>query len=161
MGILELISALEPSDRELNMDYWKSLEEDPEKLPFVFQFDANHSKKKRKRNEDEDEEEVVPVGGGASTSTANAQFLPPILLVGPDREALIKEIGDYVGEIAAKRARMEVEALLRIHEEKLVGAVGEYVVRRLSEMERTPADVPQAIERQAMYQPTASVAEAT
>ncbi|KAL6574247.1 hypothetical protein OROHE_001151 [Orobanche hederae] len=156
----ELISALEPSDRELNTDYWKSLEEDPEKLPFAFQFDANHSKKKRERNEDEDEE-VVPVGGGASTSTANAQLLPPNLLAGPDREALIKEIGDYVGEIAAKRARMEVEALLRIHEEKLVGAVGEYVVRRLSEMERTPADVPQAIERQAMDQPTASVAEAT
>ncbi|KAL6558385.1 hypothetical protein OROMI_018735 [Orobanche minor] len=112
----DLISALEPSDRELNTDYWKSLEEDPEKLPFAFQ------------------------------------------------EALIKEIGDYVGEIAAKRARMEVEALLRIHEEKLVGAVGEYVVRRLSEMERTPADVPQATERQAMDQPTiekASVAEAT
>ncbi|KAL6552482.1 hypothetical protein OROHE_007846 [Orobanche hederae] len=140
----ELINALEPSDRELNTDYWKSLEEDPEKLPFAFQFDANHSKKKRKRNEDEDEEEVVPVGGGASTSTANAQLLPPNLLVGPDREALIKEIGDYVGEIAAKRARMEVEALLRIHEEKLVGAVGEY-----------------ATERQAMDQPTASVAEAT
>ncbi|KAL6582267.1 hypothetical protein OROMI_006281 [Orobanche minor] len=56
---------------------------------------------------------------------------------------------------------MEVEALLRIHEEKLVGAVAEYVVRRLSEMERTPADVPQAIERQAMDQPTMSVAEAT
>ncbi|KAL6542276.1 hypothetical protein OROMI_023878 [Orobanche minor] len=56
---------------------------------------------------------------------------------------------------------MELEALLRIHEEKLVGAVGEYVVRRLSEMERTPADVPQAIEWQAMDQPTASVAEAT
>ncbi|KAL6559044.1 hypothetical protein OROHE_006413 [Orobanche hederae] len=149
----ELISALEPSDRELNTDYWKSLEEDPEKLPFAFQFDANHSKKKRKRNEDEDEEEVVPVGGGASTSTVNAQLLPPNLLVGPDREALIKEIGDYVGEIAAKRARMEVEALLRIHEEKLVGAVGEYVVRRLSEMERTPADVPQAIERQAWTSP--------
>ncbi|KAL6571821.1 hypothetical protein OROHE_002690 [Orobanche hederae] len=157
----ELISTLEPSDRDLNTDYWKSLEEDPEKLPFAFQFDANHSKKKRKRNEDEDEEEVVPVGGGASTSTANAQLLPPNLLVGPDREALIKEIGDYVGEIAAKRARMEVEALLRIHEEKLVGAVGEYVVRRLSEMERTPADVPQAIERQGMDQPMASVAEAT
>ncbi|KAL6566793.1 hypothetical protein OROMI_015197 [Orobanche minor] len=32
----ELISALEPSDRELNMDYWKSLEEDLEKLPFAF-----------------------------------------------------------------------------------------------------------------------------
>ncbi|KAL6571363.1 hypothetical protein OROHE_003006 [Orobanche hederae] len=126
----ELISVLEPSDRE-------------------------------KRNEDEDEEEVVPVGGGASTLTANAQLLPPNLLVGPDREALIKEIGDYVGKIAAKRARMEVGALLRIHEEKLVGAVGEYVVRRLSEMERTPADVPQATERQAMDQPTASVAEAT
>ncbi|KAL6541115.1 hypothetical protein OROMI_024998 [Orobanche minor] len=56
---------------------------------------------------------------------------------------------------------MEVEALLRIHEEKLVGAVGEYVVRRLSEMERTPADVPQETERQAMDHPTASVAEAT
>ncbi|KAL6557873.1 hypothetical protein OROMI_018223 [Orobanche minor] len=157
----ELISVLEPSDKELTTDYWKPLEEDPEKLLFAFQFDANHSKKKRKRNEDEDEEEVVPVGGGASTSTANAQLLPPNLLVGPDREALIKEIGDYVGEIAAKRARIEVEALLRIHEEKLIGAVGEYVVRRLSEMERTPADVPQATERQAMDQPTASVAEAT
>ncbi|KAL6579985.1 hypothetical protein OROMI_008009 [Orobanche minor] len=119
------------------------------------------AKKKRKENEDEDEEEVVPVGGGASTSTANAQLLPPNILVGPDREALIKEIGDYVGEIAAKRARIEVEALLRIHEEKLIRAVGEYVVRRLSEMERTLADVPQAMERQVMDQPTASVAEAT
>ncbi|KAL6556779.1 hypothetical protein OROHE_006655 [Orobanche hederae] len=138
--IWELISALEPSDRDL------------------MQITA---KKKRKRNEDEDEEEVVPVGGGASTSTANAQLLPPNLLVGPDSEALIKEIGDYVGEIAAKRARIEVEALLRIHEEKLVGAVGEYVVRRLSEMERTPADVPQPTEKQAMDQPTASVVEAT
>ncbi|KAL6549314.1 hypothetical protein OROHE_008431 [Orobanche hederae] len=78
----ELISMLEPSERELNTDYWKSLEEDPEKLPFAFQ-------------------------------------------------------------------------------KKLIGAVGEYVVRRLSEMERTPADVPQATERQAMDQPTASVAEAT
>ncbi|KAL6566811.1 hypothetical protein OROMI_015215 [Orobanche minor] len=135
----ELISALEPSDRELNTNYWKSLEDDPEKLPFAFQFDANHSKKKRKRNEDEDEEEVVPAGGGASTSTANAQLIPPNLLVGPDREALIKEIGDYVGEIAAKEQEW----------------------RRLSEVERTPTDVPQAIERQAMDQPTASVAEAT
>ncbi|KAL6501328.1 hypothetical protein OROHE_024975 [Orobanche hederae] len=59
------------------------------------------------------------------------------------------------------KARIEVEALLRIHEEKLIGTVGEYVVRRLSEIERTPADVPQAMERQAMDQPTASVAEAT
>ncbi|KAL6535112.1 hypothetical protein OROMI_026486 [Orobanche minor] len=109
----ELISVLEASERELNTEYWKSLEEDPEKLPFAFQFDANHSKKKkRKRNEDEDEEEVAPVVGGASTSTANAQLLPPNILVGPDRESLIKEIGDYVGEIAAKRARIEVEALL-------------------------------------------------
>ncbi|KAL6584286.1 hypothetical protein OROMI_003575 [Orobanche minor] len=157
----KLISVLEPSDRELTTDYWKSLEEDPEKLPFAFQFDANHSKKKRKRNEDEDEEEVVPVGDGASTSTANAQLLPPNLLVGPDREALIKEIGDYVGEKAAKRARIEVEDLLRIHEEKLIGAVGEYFFRRLSVMERTPVDVPQAPERQAMDQPTTSVAEAT
>ncbi|KAL6552751.1 hypothetical protein OROHE_008115 [Orobanche hederae] len=82
---------LEPSERELNTDYWKSLEKDPEKLPFAFQFDVNHSKKKkRKRNEDEDEEEVVPVGGGASTSTANAQLPPPNILVGPNREALIK-----------------------------------------------------------------------
>ncbi|KAL6518161.1 hypothetical protein OROMI_033862 [Orobanche minor] len=134
---MELISVLEPSERELNTDYWK------------------------KRNEDEDEEEVVPVGDGASTSTANAQLLPPNILVSPDRKALIKEIGDYVGEIAAKRERIEVEALLRIHEEKLIAAVGEYVVRRLSEMERTPADVTQATERQAMEQPTASVAEAT
>ncbi|KAL6549997.1 hypothetical protein OROMI_020485 [Orobanche minor] len=116
---------------------------------------------KKKRNEDEDEEEVVPVVGGASTSTANAQLLPPNILVGPDRETLIKEIGDYIGEIAAKRARIEVEALLRIHEEKMIATVGEYVVRRLSEMERTPADVPQAMERQAMDQPSASVAEAT
>ncbi|KAL6571238.1 hypothetical protein OROHE_002881 [Orobanche hederae] len=60
----KLISALEPSERELNTDYWKN------------------------------------------------------------REALIKEIGDYVGEIAAKRARIEVEALLRIHEEKMIAAVG-------------------------------------
>ncbi|KAL6552750.1 hypothetical protein OROHE_008114 [Orobanche hederae] len=43
----------------------------------------------------------------------------------------------------------------------MIAAVGEYVVRRLSEMERTPADVPQAMERQAMDQPTTSVAEAT
>ncbi|KAL6573996.1 hypothetical protein OROHE_001538 [Orobanche hederae] len=75
----ELISALEPSDRELNTDYWKSLEEDPEKLPFAFQFDANHSKKKRKRNEDENEEEVVHVGGGASTSTVTLQIRSGIL----------------------------------------------------------------------------------
>ncbi|KAL6515428.1 hypothetical protein OROHE_018462 [Orobanche hederae] len=138
----ELISALEPYESELNTDYWKSLEEDPEKLPFAFQFDANHNKKKRKRNEDEDEEEVVPVVGGASTSTANAQLLPHNILVGPDREALIKEIGYYVGEVAAKRARIEVEALLRIHEEKMITAVGEYVIGRLAAMERTPAAVP-------------------
>ncbi|KAL6585662.1 hypothetical protein OROMI_002306 [Orobanche minor] len=45
----ELISALEPSERELNTDYWKSLEDDPEKLPFAFQFDANHSKKRESK----------------------------------------------------------------------------------------------------------------
>ncbi|KAL6535113.1 hypothetical protein OROMI_026487 [Orobanche minor] len=43
----------------------------------------------------------------------------------------------------------------------MIAAVGEYVVRRLSEMEHTPADVPQSMERQAMDQPSASVAEAT
>ncbi|KAL6557354.1 hypothetical protein OROMI_017704 [Orobanche minor] len=136
-------------------------EKRPRMLRYRYSTASDFPEYPSKRNEDEDEEEVVPVGAGASTSTANAQLLPPNLLVGPDREALIKEIGDYVGEIAAKRARMEVEALLRIHEEKLVGAVGEYVVRRLSEMERTSADVPQATERQAMDQPTVSVAEAT
>ncbi|KAL6576688.1 hypothetical protein OROMI_010964 [Orobanche minor] len=115
---------------------------------------------KKKRNEDEDEEEVVPVVG-ASTSTSNAQLLPPNILVGPYREALIKEIGDYVGEIAAKRARIEVEALLQIHEEKMIATVGEYVVGRLAAMERTPDAVSQAPAREAVEQPTASVAEDT
>ncbi|KAL6513708.1 hypothetical protein OROHE_019568 [Orobanche hederae] len=86
---------------------------------------------------------------------------PPNILVGPDREALIKEIGDYVGEIAAKRARIEMEALLRIHEEKMIAAVGEYVVGRLAALERTLDAAPKAPAREAMEQPTASVAQAT
>ncbi|KAL6532758.1 hypothetical protein OROGR_013718 [Orobanche gracilis] len=136
----ELLGVLDPSEREFTMDYWKSLEDDPETKAFAFKFEANHSKTKRKRSETEDEEEVVP-DVGASTSTAIAQLLPPDIPIGPDRATLIKEIGDYVGEIAAKRARVEVETLLRSHEERIIASVGEYVVRRLAAMERTPVAV--------------------
>ncbi|KAL6523577.1 hypothetical protein OROGR_017180 [Orobanche gracilis] len=126
----ELLGVLDPSERELTTDYWKSLEDDPRTKPFAFKFEANHSEKKRKRSESEDEEEVVP-DVGASTSTATAQLLLPDIPIDPDRAAFIKEIGDYVGEIAAKRARAEVEALLRSHEERIITSVGEYVVKRL------------------------------
>ncbi|KAL6581227.1 hypothetical protein OROMI_007150 [Orobanche minor] len=104
----ELLGVLDPSDRELTTDYWKSLQDDPETKPFAFQFEANHSKKKRKRSESEDEEELVP-DVGASTSTATAKFVLPDIPIGPDREAFIKEIGDFFGEIAARRAKVEVE----------------------------------------------------
>ncbi|KAL6540833.1 hypothetical protein OROMI_024716 [Orobanche minor] len=125
----------------LTTDYWKSLQDDPETKPFAFQFEANHSKKKRKRSEFEDEEELVP-DVGASTSTATAKFVLPDIPIGPDREAFIKEIGDFVGEIAARRAKVEVEALLRSHEERIITSVGDYVVNRLLAMERVTAGQP-------------------
>ncbi|KAL6557398.1 hypothetical protein OROMI_017748 [Orobanche minor] len=118
---VELISALEPSERELNTDYWKSR---------------------------------------GATSTANAQLLPPNILVDPDREVLIKETEDYVGEIAVKRARIKVEALPRIHKDKMIAVVGEYVVGRLAAMEHTLNAMPQAPAREATEQPITSVAEA-
>ncbi|KAL6548216.1 hypothetical protein OROGR_008637 [Orobanche gracilis] len=125
----ELLSVLDPSERELTTDYWKSLQDDPETKPFAFQFEANHSKKKRKRSESGDEEELV-LDVGASTSTATAKFVLPDIPIGPDREAFIKEIGDFFGEIAARRATVEVEALLRSHEERIITSVGDYVVNR-------------------------------
>ncbi|KAL6532202.1 hypothetical protein OROGR_014172 [Orobanche gracilis] len=131
----ELLGVLDPSERELTTDYWKSLQDDPETKPFAFQFEANHNKKKRKRSESEDDEELVP-DVGASTSTATAKFVLPDIPIGPDREAFIKEIGDFVGEIAARRATVEVEALLRSHEERIITSVGDYVVNRLLSMER-------------------------
>ncbi|KAL6566822.1 hypothetical protein OROMI_015226 [Orobanche minor] len=137
----ELLGVLDPSDREITTDYWKSLQDDPETKPFAFQFEANHSKKKRKRSESEDEEELVP-DVGASTSTATAKFVLPDIPIGPDREAFIKEIGDFVGEIAARRAKLEVEALLRSHEERIITSVGDYVVNRLLAMERVTAGKP-------------------
>ncbi|KAL6573382.1 hypothetical protein OROHE_001841 [Orobanche hederae] len=137
----ELLGVLDPSERELTTDYWKSLQDDPETKPFAFQFEANHSKKKRKRSESEDEEELVP-DVGASTSTATAKFVLPDIHIGPDREAFIKEIGDFIGEIAARRAKVEVEALLRSHEEMIITSVGDYVVNRLLAMERVTAGQP-------------------
>ncbi|KAL6567801.1 hypothetical protein OROGR_001469 [Orobanche gracilis] len=137
----ELLGVLDPSERELTTDYWKSLQDDPETKPFAFQFEANHNKKKRKRSESEDEEELVP-DVGASTSTATAKFVLPDIPIGPDREAFIKEIGDFVGEISARRATVEVEALLRSHEEKIITSVGDYVVNRLLAMERGTAGQP-------------------
>ncbi|KAL6555230.1 hypothetical protein OROGR_006488 [Orobanche gracilis] len=137
----ELVGVLDPSERELTTDYWKSLQDDPETKPFAFQFEANHNKKKRKRSESKDEEELVP-DVGASTSTATAKFVLPDIPIGPDREAFIKEIGDFVGEIAARRATVEVEALLRSHEERIITSVGDYVVNRLLAMERGTAGQP-------------------
>ncbi|KAL6577451.1 hypothetical protein OROMI_011727 [Orobanche minor] len=122
----ELQGVLVPSEMELTTDYWKSLEDDPETKPFAFQFEANHSKKKRKRSESEDEEEVVP-DVDASTSTATAKLVLPDIPIGPDRAAFIKEIGDFVSDIAAKRARVEVEAILRSHEERIITSVGDYM----------------------------------
>ncbi|KAL6522588.1 hypothetical protein OROMI_031546 [Orobanche minor] len=133
----KLLGVLDPSERELTTDYWKSLQDDPETKPFAFQFEANHSKKKRKRSESEDEEELVH-DVGASTSKFVLLYIP----IGPDREAFIKEIGDFVGEIAARRATVEVEALLRSHEERIITLVGDYVVNRLLAMERVTAGQP-------------------
>ncbi|KAL6495188.1 hypothetical protein OROGR_030614 [Orobanche gracilis] len=130
----ELVGVLDPSERELTTNYWKFLQDDPETKPFAFQFEANHNKKKRKRSESEDEEELVP-DVGASTSIATAKFVLPDIPIGPEREAFIKEIGDFVGEIAARRATLEVEALLRSHEERIITSVGDYVVNRLLAME--------------------------
>ncbi|KAL6526211.1 hypothetical protein OROMI_029851 [Orobanche minor] len=137
----ELQGVLVPSGMELTTDYWKSLEDDPETKPFAFQFEANHSKKKRRRSESEDEEEVVP-DVDASTSSATAKLVLPDIPIGPDRAAFIKEIGDFVGDIAAKRARVEVEAILRSHEERIITSVGDYVVNRLLAMERCTAGQP-------------------
>ncbi|KAL6579041.1 hypothetical protein OROMI_009257 [Orobanche minor] len=137
----ELQGVLVPSEMELTTDYWKSLEDDPETKPFAFQFEANHSKKKRKISESEDEEEVVP-DVDASTSSATAKLVLPDIPIGPDRAAFIKEIGDFVGDIAAKRARVEVEAILRSHEERIITSVGDYVVNRLLAMERCTAGQP-------------------
>ncbi|KAL6518016.1 hypothetical protein OROMI_033717 [Orobanche minor] len=137
----ELQGVLVPTEMELTTDYWKSLEDDPETKPFAFQFEANHSKKKRKRSESEDEEEVVP-DVDASTSSATAKLVLPDIPIGPDRAAFIKEIGDFVGDIAAKRARVEVEAILRSHEERIITSVGDYVVNRLLAMERCTAGQP-------------------
>ncbi|KAL6566311.1 hypothetical protein OROGR_001926 [Orobanche gracilis] len=140
-SMVEMLGVLDPSERELTTDYWKSLQDDPETKPFAFQFEANHSKKKWKRSESDDEEELVP-DVDASTSTATAKFVLPDIPIGPDREAFIKEIGDFVGEIAARRATVEVEALLRSHEERIITSVGDYVVNRLLAMERGTAGQP-------------------
>ncbi|KAL6566829.1 hypothetical protein OROMI_015233 [Orobanche minor] len=59
-----------------------------------------------------------------------------------DRAAFIKEIGDFVGDIAAKRARVDVEAILRSHEERIITSMGDYVVNRLLAMERCTAGQP-------------------
>ncbi|KAL6532201.1 hypothetical protein OROGR_014171 [Orobanche gracilis] len=137
----EMLGVLDPSERELKTDYWKSLQDDPETKPFAFEFEANHNKKKKKKSESEDDEELVP-DVGASTSTATAKFVLPDIPMGPDREAFIKGIGDFVGEIAARRATVEVEALLRSHEEMIITSVGDYVVNRLLAMERGTAGQP-------------------
>ncbi|KAL6565322.1 hypothetical protein OROGR_002273 [Orobanche gracilis] len=77
------------------------------------------------------------------------EFLPRVKIVLEmtmvellDREAFIKEIGDFVGEIAARRATVEMEALLRSHEERIITSVGDYVVNRLLAMERGTAGQP-------------------
>ncbi|KAL6509694.1 hypothetical protein OROGR_023004 [Orobanche gracilis] len=119
----ELLGALDPSESELNR-ITGSLKKKIQKQSLL---PSSLMQITKKRNEDKDEEEVIPVVG-ASTSTANAQLLPLNILVGPDRKAMIKEIGYYAGEIAAKGTRIEVEALRRIHEERMIAAAGEYVV---------------------------------
>ncbi|KAL6553653.1 hypothetical protein OROGR_007495 [Orobanche gracilis] len=54
----ELVAELNPTDKEKETTYWKSLEQDPEKKPFAFQYDPNDNMKKRKR-ESEDHEDVA------------------------------------------------------------------------------------------------------
>ncbi|KAL6537851.1 hypothetical protein OROMI_025494 [Orobanche minor] len=152
IAFLELVTELNPTDKERETTYWKSLEQDPEKKPFAFQYDPNDNMKKRKR-ESEDHEDVAADHNGATTSTAapvNPPLVPSNIQSAEDRETLLKEIGEYAGSVATKRAKIEVEALLRTQQEQmlqaliqcqkeqhqqLVEAVGDYIFKKLLEVE--------------------------
>ncbi|KAL6554023.1 hypothetical protein OROMI_019696 [Orobanche minor] len=148
----ELVAELNPTDKEKETTYWKSLEQDPEKKPFAFQYDPNDNMKKRKRELD-DQEDVAADHNAATTSTAapvNPPLVPSNIQPAEDRDTLLKEIGEYAGSIATKRAKIEVGALLRTQQEQmlqaiiqcqkeqyqqLVEAVGDYVFKKLLEVE--------------------------
>ncbi|KAL6530953.1 hypothetical protein OROHE_014435 [Orobanche hederae] len=148
----ELVAELNPTDKEKETAYWKSLEKDPEKKPFAFQYDPNDNMKKRKRDLDEDED-VAADPNAASTSTAapvNPPLVPSNIQYAEDRATFLKEIGEYAGSVATKSAKIEVEALLRTQQEQmlqamiqwqkeqhqqLVEAVGDYIFKKLLEVE--------------------------
>ncbi|KAL6518337.1 hypothetical protein OROMI_034038 [Orobanche minor] len=148
----ELVAELNPTDKEKETAYWKSLEQDPEKKPFAFQYDPNDNMKKRKRDLDEDED-VAADPNAASTSTAapvNPPLVPSNIQYAEDRATFLKEIGEYAGSVATKSAKIEVEALLRTQQEQmlqamiqwqkeqhqqLVEAVGDYIFKKLLEVE--------------------------
>ncbi|KAL6558139.1 hypothetical protein OROMI_018489 [Orobanche minor] len=148
----ELVAELNPTDKEKETTYSKSLEQDPAKKPFAFQYDPNDNMKKRKRELDEDED-VATDPNAASTSTAapvNPPLVPSNIQSAEDRDTLLKEIGEYAGSVATKREKIEVDALLRTQQEKmlqaiiqcqkeqhqqLVEAVGDYVFKKLLEVE--------------------------
>ncbi|KAL6547468.1 hypothetical protein OROMI_023189 [Orobanche minor] len=78
----KLVAELNLTDKEKETAYWKSLEQDPKKKPFAFQYDPNDNMKKRKRDLDEDED-VAADPNAASTSTAalvNPPLVPMLLL---------------------------------------------------------------------------------
>ncbi|KAL6502904.1 hypothetical protein OROHE_024072 [Orobanche hederae] len=148
----ELVAELNPTDKEKETAYWKSLEQDPEKKPFAFQYDPNDTMKKRKRDLDEDED-VAADPNAASTSTAapvNPPLVPSNIQYAEDRDTFLKEIGEYAGSVATKRSKIEVEALLRTQQDQmlqamiqwqkeqhqqLVQAVGDYIFKKLLEVE--------------------------
>ncbi|KAL6531503.1 hypothetical protein OROMI_027866 [Orobanche minor] len=152
IAFLELVVELNPTDKEKETTYWKSLEQDPEKKPFAFQYDPNDNMKKRKRESD-DHEDVAADHNAATTSTAapvNPPLVPSNIQSAEDRNTPLKEIGEYAGSVATKRAKIEVEALLRTQQEQmlqaiiqcqkeqhqqLVEAVGDYVIKKLLEVE--------------------------
>ncbi|KAL6557548.1 hypothetical protein OROMI_017898 [Orobanche minor] len=112
---MELVAEHKPIDKEKETTYLKSLEQDPEKQPFAFQYDPNDNMKKRKRGLDEDED-VAADPNAALTSTValvNPPLVPLNIQSAEDRDSFLKDIGEYAWSVAIKRAKIEVEALLR------------------------------------------------
>lgn len=62
---------LKPQQKELEKNYWKSLEQDPEGAPFALLYDANDSKRKRPRDDKADgEDNQIHARGGNNSSAA-------------------------------------------------------------------------------------------
>lgn len=120
---------LNPHKKELKKKYWKSLKDEPEGMPFAFQYDANECKKKKPRDDDEGEQDAAashtegPVSAHVTISTNTA---PPYM-----DAVMLKQMGDIAAEAAAKKVKDLVDEMLQQYHKKFVRDVEEYVVNRL------------------------------